>query len=101
MNIQKIMSDIKFFCYYKTLRKYRKTKKKNGTERITRTEIRKQFFCIFLQAGIPDESHRLSIGAKQWWAPANEILAALTLALINKNFSGASANVNLQKFWRP
>ena len=27
----------------------------------------------------------------QWWAPAKEILAALTLALIHDNFSGANA----------
>ena len=34
----------------------------------------------------------------EWWAPAKEISAALTLALIHQNFSGASANVHLQNF---
>ena len=35
---------------------------------------------------------------RQWWALAKEILAALTLALITENFSGANTYANLQKF---
>ena len=50
--------------------------------------------CLFVNGRF-----KLAAGSA-WWALAEEILAALTLALINDNFIGANTNANLQKFYR-